>query len=225
MDIQGLGEKLVEQLVGKKEVRTVADLYGLTEERLVNLERMGKKSAANLVSALEKSKNTTLARFLYALGIREIGEATAHVLAAHFGTLEAIMEVSEEALEAIPDIGPVVAAHIAAFFRQPHHLEVIDRLRKAGIRWQETSAAAGTARPLSGLSFVITGTLSSMTREQAKERLQAAGAKVASSVSKHTSFVVVGEKPGSKAERARALGVAILDEEGLLQKLPQTQHK
>jgi DNA ligase (NAD+) len=225
MDIQGLGEKIVEQLVGKKEVCTVADLYGLTEERLVNLERMGKKSAANLVSALEKSKNTTLARFLYALGIREVGEATAHVLAAHFGTLEAIMEASEEALEAIPDIGPVVAAHIAAFFRQPHHLEVIDRLRKAGIRWQETSAAAGTARPLSGLSFVITGTLSSMTREQAKERLQAAGAKVASSVSKHTSFVVVGEKPGSKAERARALGVAILDEEGLLQKLPQTQHK
>lgn len=219
MDIQGLGEKLVEQLVERDEVRTVADLYGLTEERLVKLERMGKKSAANLVSALEKSKNATLARFLYALGIRDVGEATARLLAQHFGSLEAIMGASEEELEAIPDIGPVVAANIAAFFRQAHNIEIIDRLRKAGIRWQERGVAAGGAKPLSGLSFVITGTLQSMTREQAKERLQALGAKVSSSVSKNTSFVVVGVEPGSKAERARELEIPTLDEEGLLQKI------
>lgn len=219
LDIEGLGDKLVEQLVERHEIRTLADLYGLTGERLASLERMGKKSAANLVSALEKSKNTTLERFLYALGIRDVGEATARLLAQHFGSLEAIVGASEEELEAVPDIGPVMAANIAAFFRQAHNSEIIDRLRKAGIRWQERGAVAGVVKPLSGLTFVITGTLKSMTREQAKERLQAAGAKVSSSVSKNTSFVVVGAEPGSKAEHARELGIPILDEQGLLQRL------
>ncbi|HYY17179.1 MAG TPA: NAD-dependent DNA ligase LigA, partial [Gammaproteobacteria bacterium] len=166
MDIQGLGDKLVEQLVERGEVRDVADLYHLTEAQLAQYERMGKKSASNLIAALEHSKDTTLARFLYALGIRDVGEATARLLATHFGSLEAIREASLETLQAIPDIGPVLAANIAAFFRQDHNLEVIHRLRQAGVYWQELEAVNLRVKPLAGLTFVITGTLQSMTREQ-----------------------------------------------------------
>jgi DNA ligase (NAD+) len=219
MDIQGLGDKLVEQLVERGEVRNVADLYRLTEDRLAQYERMGKKSASNLIAALEHSKDTTLARFLYALGIRDVGEATARLLATHFGSLEAIREASLETLQAIPAIGPVLAAHIAAFFRQDHNLEIIHRLRQAGVHWQEFEAVNLPVKPLAGLTFVITGTLQSMTREQAKERLLALGAKVSTSVSKSTSFVVVGAEPGSKADQARELGIPVVDEQGLLEKV------
>jgi DNA ligase (NAD+) len=219
MDIQGLGDKLVEQLVERGEVRNVADLYRLTEDRLAQYERMGKKSASNLIAALEHSKDTTLARFLYALGIRDVGEATARLLATHFGSLEAIREASLETLQAIPAIGPVLAAHIAAFFRQDHNLEIIHRLRQAGVHWQEFEAVNLPVKPLAGLTFVITGTLQSMTREQARERLLALGAKVSTSVSKSTSFVVVGAEPGSKADQARELGIPVVDEQGLLEKV------
>jgi DNA ligase (NAD+) len=179
---------------------------------------MGKKSASNLIAALEHSKDTTLARFLYALGIRDVGEATARLLATHFGSLEAIREAGMETLQAIPDIGPVLAANIAAFFRQDHNLEIIHRLRQAGVHWQELEAVS-LVKPLAGLTFVITGTLQSMTREQAKERLLALGAKVSTSVSKSTSFVVVGAEPGSKADQARELGIPVVDEQGLLEKV------
>ena len=218
MDIQGLGDKLVEQLVERSEVRDVADLYRLTEARLVQCERMGKKSASNLIAALEHSKDTTLARFLYALGIRDVGEATARLLATHFGSLEAIREAGMETLQAIPDIGPVLAANIAAFFRQDHNLEIIHRLRQAGVHWQELEAVS-LVKPLAGLTFVITGTLQSMTREQAKEQLLALGAKVSTSVSKSTSFVVVGAEPGSKAGQARELGIPMVNEQGFLEKV------
>ncbi|RME32940.1 MAG: NAD-dependent DNA ligase LigA, partial [Gammaproteobacteria bacterium] len=170
MDIEGLGDKLVEQLVEKGLVNDVADIYELRHEQLASLERMGDKSARNLLEAIERSKQTTLARFLYALGIREVGEATAATLAGHFGSLEAIMEADEERLMEVPDIGPVVAANIAAFFRQKHNREVIRRLLKAGIRWPRPRRPAA-AQPLAGKTFVLTGTLSGMTREEAKERI------------------------------------------------------
>ncbi len=218
MDIEGLGEKLVVQLVGKGLINDVADIYDLTHEQLASLERMGDKSAENLLEAIERSKQTTLARFLYALGIREVGEATAATLASHFGSLEAIMEAEEERLMQVPDIGPVVAAHIAAFFRQQHNREIIDRLLRAGIRWPKPKRPQGE-QPLAGRTFVLTGTLSSMTREEAKERIQALGGRVSGSVSRKTDYVVVGEAPGSKLARARELGVPTLDEQSFLQLL------
>ncbi len=215
MDIQGLGDKLVEQLVDKGLVKDPADLYALTEAELVRLDRMGEKSARNLLEALERSKSTTLARFLYALGIREVGEATAQALARHFGSLEAIEKADEERLQQVPDIGPVVAAHIAAFFRQPHNLEVIEKLRRAGVHWpEEAPAPAPESLPLHGKTFVLTGALS-RPREEVKARLQALGAKVTGSVSRKTDYVVVGAHPGSKYDEARRLGVPILDESGL----------
>jgi len=215
MDIQGLGDKLVEQLVDKGLVKDPADLYALTEAELVRLDRMGEKSARNLLEALERSKSTTLARFLYALGIREVGEATAQALARHFGSLEAIEKADEERLQQVPDIGPVVAAHIAAFFRQPHNLEVIEKLRRAGVHWpEEAPAPAPESLPLHGKTFVLTGALS-RPREEFKARLQALGAKVTGSVSRKTDYVVVGAHPGSKYDEARRLGVPILDESGL----------
>ncbi len=218
LDIDGLGDKLAEQLVERGEIRDVADLYGLCEERLAKLDRMGSKSAQNLVSAIETSKTTTLARFLYALGISDVGEATARGLAQHIGSLEGIMAARPEALEAVPDIGPVIALNIKSFFGDPRNLEVVERLQEAGIRWSE-SPSSGTAKPLSGLTFVLTGTLSALTREEAGERLMALGAKVTASVSRNTSFVVVGADPGSKALRARELGVSVLDEDDLLRML------
>ncbi len=214
MDIDGLGDKLVEQLVDEKLVEDVADLYSLTQKELAGLERMGEKSAANLIAALEKSKQTTLDRFLYALGIREVGEATARSLAQHFGSLEAIMQADMEALEAVPDIGPIVAQHIVHFFEQRHNREVIDKLLKAGIKWPVVKKAA--KQPLAGRTYVITGTLASMSREQAKAKLLALGAKVAGSVSSRTTAVIAGEKAGSKLAKAESLGVPVLSEDEFL---------
>ena len=218
MDIEGLGDKLVEQLVDQQLIDDVAGLYALKAGTLAGMERMGEKSAANLIAALEKSKATTLDRFLYALGIREVGDATARSLAQAFGTLDALMQADEVQLEAVRDIGPVVAAHIAHFFRQQHNLDVIDSLRNdAGIHWPAIEVVQH--QPLAGQTYVLTGTLSSMTRDEAKQRLQALGAKVSGSVSSKTSAVVAGEKAGSKLTRAESLGVRVMSENELVELL------
>ncbi len=211
MDIDGLGEKLIEQLFQKEYIRNVADLYSLKKEQLAGLERMGEKSAANLIAALEKSKTTRLDRFLYALGIREVGEATARALAAHFGSLEKIRRATEAELEAVEDVGPVVARHIVNFFREAHNNRVIDRLIKAGVHWE--SVGISPPVPLKGKTFVLTGALAAMTRDEARERLQALGAKVSGSVSRKTDYVVAGEAAGSKLTKARELGIDVLDED------------
>jgi DNA ligase (NAD+) len=212
MDIAGLGDRVVEQLVENELVRTPADLYKLTAEDLAALERMGEKSASNLVAAIEGSKQTTLSRFLYALGIRDVGEATAETLARHFATLEALESADAEALQEAPDIGPVVAAHVSTFFAQTHNREVISELRKRGVHWPEERRRATGPRPLQGKTFVLTGTLSGMTREEAKARIEALGGRVTGSVSKKTDYVVYGAEPGSKLDHANALGVATLDD-------------
>ena len=217
MDIEGLGEKLVTQLVESGLVSSPADLYGLTAEQLEGLERMGEKSGANLLDALERSKHTTLPRLLYALGIREVGEATSLALARHFGDLEALIEAARshpERIEQVADVGPVVAAELRAFFAAPAHRELIERLRAAGVRWEPLAAQAAQL-PLAGTTVVLTGTLAGMTRHEAEQALSALGAKVAGSVSKKTHYVVAGEAPGSKLEKAQALGVPVLDEAGL----------
>jgi DNA ligase (NAD+) len=214
MDIEGLGDKLVEQLVEQELIHDPADLYSLTREQLAGLERMGEKSAQNLIDALERSKETTLAHFLYALGIREVGEATSQTLANQFRSLEALEQATEEELQETPDVGPIVAAHIAAFFRQPHNREVIEKLLQAGIHWPEVEAPAEDQQPLAGKTFVLTGSLS-RPRSEIKAELQALGARVAGSVSKKTDYVVAGEAAGSKLTRARELGISILDEAGL----------
>ncbi len=219
MDIEGLGDKLVEQLVGQKLVETPADLYTLTPEQLAELERMGEKSAINVHGAIQAGKKTTLARFLYALGIREAGEATAQTLAHHFGDLDAVMEADEQTLQNVPGVGPIVAAHIAAFFRQRHNREVIQRLRAAGVTWPSVQREPAVRLPLVGKTFVLTGTLERMTRDEVKEKLQALGAKVSGGVSSKTSYVVAGAEPGSKLDKARALGVEVLDEAALLKLL------
>jgi DNA ligase (NAD+) len=213
LDIEGLGDKLVEQLVDTTLVNDVADLYSVSREQLLGLERMGAKSADNLIAALEKSKQTTLARFLYALGIREVGEATAKVLAENYGDFAALREASLEDLQQLPDIGPVVAQHIVTFFQQPHNQEVIDKLLNAGIRWRKSIVTK--QQPLSGQTFVLTGTLQDMTRDEAKTALEALGARVSGSVSKKTSYVVAGSDPGSKLQKAHQLGIPVLDEAGL----------
>jgi len=216
MDIEGLGDKLVDQLVDAGLVKDPSDLYRLTREQLVGLERMGGKSADNLLAALERSRDVGLARFLYALGIREVGEATARALAAEFGTLEAVMEADEERLLQVPDVGPVVAGNVRAFFQEPHNREVIARLLDpaiGGIRLRE-GAPRPPPQPLKGRTFVLTGTLS-RPREEIKARLQALGARVSSSVSRKTDYVVAGADPGSKLAKAESLGVAVLDEAGL----------
>ena len=216
MNIDGLGEKLVDQLVDGGIVRTLPELYKLGLAKLAALQRMADKSAANLVAALDKSKHTTLARFVYALGIRQVGEATARDLAMHFGSLDRLLDASPVQLLEVNDVGPVVAQSIHGFFAQPHNREVVEQLRAAGIRWDEHEGAAATApKPLAGLSVVLTGTLPNLTREQAKELLEAAGAKVAGSVSKRTAYVVAGSEAGSKLDKARELGVPVLDEDGL----------
>jgi DNA ligase (NAD+) len=214
MDIDGLGDKLIEQLVDRGLVCDVSDLYRLDAATLAGLERMGEKSAANLVAAIEASKRTTLARFIYALGIRHVGEATAAALAAHFGDLEPLLEADVDTLTAVPDVGPVVAQSIRNFFDQPHNREVITRLLAAGVHWPAVEARTG-ARPLAGKTFVITGTFS-RPREELTAALQRLGAKVSNSVSKKTSFVAVGDNPGSKAAKAAELGIPTLDEAGLL---------
>lgn len=220
MDIEGLGDKLVDQLVDKGLVRDVSDIYHLSLDQLASLERMGEKSAQNLLDAIEKSKNATLARFLYALGIRHVGEHLAKVLADHFGSLNAIKNASEEDLMAIEDIGPQVAASIVDFFSSEENLESIEKLLRAGVNPEaERPATVAEGSPFAGKTVVFTGTLSSMTREEAKERVEALGGKVSSSVSSKTDFVVVGADPGSKARKARELGVKILSEDEFLQML------
>ena len=215
MDIEGLGDRLIEMLVDEGMVSTVADLYRLTKFQIASLERMGDKSAANLVAAIDRSREPVLWRFLYALGIREVGEATAKGLAAHFGTLEAISEADEASLQTVPDVGPIVAGHIRSFFGQPHNQETLAALKKAGVTWQEEQVLSVDEQPLSGQTWVLTGTLSGMTRDQAKEKLEQLGAKVAGSVSKKTACVVAGEAAGSKLAKAEQLGVPVLDEAGL----------
>jgi DNA ligase (NAD+) len=217
MDIEGLGDKLVEQLIERDLVHNPADLFALDESTVAGLERMGGISAANLVAALERSKSTDLARFLYALGIPGIGDATARVLASHFGTLEALMEADEGQLQNVPDIGPVAAGNIYLFFREPHNQEVIARLRAAGVRWPDLLVTESPQRSLAGKTFVLTGTLATLTRDQAKDRLVSLGGRVSTSVSGKTDFVVAGADPGTKLAKAEQLGVPILDESGLLE--------
>jgi DNA ligase (NAD+) len=216
MDIEGLGDKLVDQLVDEELIHDVADLYVLTMEQLAALERMGDKSAENLVEALKKSKSITLERFLFALGIREVGVATAQTLARQFGTLDDIKDADTETLQAVPDVGPVVADSIHHFFRQKHNLEVLDKLLDADIIWPKVAVPQASEQTLSGKTFVLTGTIATMTRDEAKQRLHAMGAKVSGSVSKKTDYVVAGSEAGSKLTKAQELGVEVLDEEALL---------
>jgi DNA ligase (NAD+) len=214
MDIEGMGEKIIEQLVDKELVHDAGDLYRLSKEQLAALERMADKSAQNLLDAIEKSKKTTLPRFIASLGIRHVGEATAKQLAEHFGDFEHIRAASEEELQQVRDIGPEVARSIAHFFRQPQNRRVIDKLLKAGIHFPKVTARRDGK--FSGQTFVLTGTLASMTRPEAQKRIESLGGKVSSSVSKQTSYVVVGEEPGSKLDKARQLGVRVLEEEEFL---------
>ena len=216
MDIEGLGDKLVEQLAGGELVRTVADLYALDAERLMTLPRMGEKSAANLVAAIDRSRDTTLARFLFALGIRDVGESGSRLLAERFGSLEAVMAADAEALEAIDDIGPIAAERVVAFFAEAGNREVVAALLAAGVRFPEVRQAALEPR-LAGNTYVLTGTLESLSREQAKARLHRLGAKVTGGVSKRTTAVFAGESPGSKVARAEELDVPVLDEAALLE--------
>lgn len=219
MDIEGLGGKLVDQLVEHHVIRTLPDLYRLGLVSLLALERMAEKSAQNVLAALHKSKQTTLPRFLFGLGIRHVGEATAKDLARHFGSLDAIMDATEEQLLQVNEVGPVVARSLRLFFDQPHNREVVEQLRACGVTWEEGAPAERAVQPLAGMTVVITGTLPTLSREEAKERLEAAGAKVAGSVSKKTTYVVAGAEAGSKLTKAQELGVPVLDEAGLLQLL------
>jgi DNA ligase (NAD+) len=211
MDIEGLGEKLVVQLVETGLVQSIADLYGLERETLAGLERMGEKSADNLLAELEKSKEPDLDRLLYALGVREVGEVTARSLALYFETLDRIIEASEEDLEEVPDVGPVVASHVHAFFREPHNIEVIAELQAAGMRWKAVESAAGE-QALAGQTWVLTGALG-MPRARARSLLESLGARVTGSVSAKTSVVLAGEAAGSKLRKAEKLGIEIIDEE------------
>ena len=215
MDIEGLGDKLVEQLVDSDIVKTPADLYKIGRLALAGLERMAEKSAANLLAAIDKSRQITLARFIFALGIRNVGEATAKDLARHFGGLDALMVADTDQLQLVSDVGPIVATSITRFFAEPHNREVIAALRSAGVQWEEGGAAPQAELPLAGKTFVLTGTLPTLTREDAKLRIEACGGKVAGSVSKKTHYVVAGAEAGSKFTKAQKLGVTILDENQL----------
>jgi DNA ligase (NAD+) len=217
MDIEGLGDKLVEQLVASGLVRTVADLYRLGHGDLAALERMGDKSAQNLLEQIERSKRTSLARFLFALGIPQVGEATAELLAAHFGSLESILSADTDDLLAVHGIGPSMAEDVRRFFQQKHNREVIAGLRAAGVRWPDVGKRPPAALPLAGQTFVLTGGLASMSRDEARVRLKKLGAKVSDSVSGKTSCVVIGTDPGSKADKARSLGIRTIDERQFLE--------
>jgi DNA ligase (NAD+) len=219
VEIEGLGDKLVEQLVDANLVRNLADLYRLGFAALASLERMGEKSANNLVAAIEKSKQTTLARFIFGLGIRHVGEATAKELSRHFGKLDAVMDASEEQLLEVADVGPVVAQSIRTFFAQPHNREVVEQMRALGLAWPEGEPAAREVLPLTGKTLVITGTLPSLSRDEAKDKIEAAGGKVAGSVSKKTDYLVAGSEAGSKLTKAQELGLTILDEAQLMELL------
>ncbi|RYX95875.1 MAG: NAD-dependent DNA ligase LigA [Comamonadaceae bacterium] len=221
VEVDGLGDKLVEQLVDAGVIRTLPDLYKLGFTALASLDRMADKSANNLLEALEKSKATTLPRFIFGLGIRHVGEATAKALARHFGSLDAIMGVtpeeapSPERLAEVDDVGPIVADSIHTFFQQPHNREVVEQLRACGVHWEEGEPAVRAPQPLSGKTFVITGTLPSLSRHEAKDLVEAAGGKVAGSVSKKTDYVVAGTEAGSKLTKAQELGITVIDEDGL----------
>lgn len=224
LDVEGLGDKLVDQLFTAGLVEHVDSLFSLNVEQLAGLERMGEKSAQNVVDALEKSKSTTLARFIYSLGIREVGEATAASLANYFGNLDALMQADAEALQEVPDVGPIVAGHVAAFFENSdddnHNLEVIRGLIAAGVYWPDIELADGSViLPLQDQTFVITGSFDLIARSKAKERLEALGAKVAGSVSSKTTGLFAGEKAGSKLTKAESLNVPVHDENGLMELL------
>ena len=215
VEVDGLGEKLVDQLVDGDVIRTLADLYRLGLSSLVSLDRMADKSARNIIEALENSKQTTLPRFLFGLGIRHVGEATAKALARHFGSLDAIMGATLEQLLDVDDVGPIVAKSLRTFFDQAHNREVVEQLRACGVTWEEGAPAPVSPKPLSGKTLVLTGTLPSLSRDEAKDLIEAAGGKVAGSVSKKTSYLVAGAEAGSKLDRARELGIAVLDEASL----------
>jgi DNA ligase (NAD+) len=227
MDIQGLGDKLVEQLVENEMVKTVADLYRLQLDELANLEltgekatrKLGEKSARKLLDEIDKSKNTELRRFLYALGIPQVGETTAQQVAEHFGDLDDLMRADRDAIDAVPNIGPSMAEDIHAFFHEKHNRDIVTRLRRAGVHWPRPTRRHKDETPLSGKTFVLTGTLASLTREEAAEKLEALGAKVTGSVSKKTDYVVVGEDPGSKADKAKQLEVTMIGEKEFLKML------
>ena len=226
MDIEGLGDKLVDQLVDAGLIKSLADIYAVSREQLSGLERMGDKSAANLIEGIENSKHTTLQRFIYALGIRTVGESTARDLARHFGGLEALLDADLQALQRVPDVGPVVAQAVVDFLAEPHNRAVINALRGHGIVWQETAPRSTNEIAPSkagGKTFVLTGTLPTLTRDEAKARIEAAGGKVAGSVSKKTDYVVAGEEAGTKRVKANELGIALLDEAGLLALLEENQ--
>jgi len=216
MDIEGLGDRWVESLLHLDLLKDVADIYHLHEhrEKLLSIEKMGEKSVQNLIDAIENSKKTTLARFIYALGIRGVGETTARMLANTFQTLEALKAADVEALKKTPDVGDITAEWIADFFFAPHNIEVLDRLIAAGIHWDAPTAP--TRQPLNGESWVLTGTLEQMTRDQATQMLQALGARVSGSVSSKTKCVVAGEKAGSKLEKAAKLGIVVINETDFL---------
>ena len=216
VEVEGLGDKLVEQLVDTGVIRTLPDLYKLGFTALSALDRMADKSAQNILDALEKSKSTTLPRFLFGLGIRHVGEATAKALARHFGKLDSVMDASPGQLLEVADVGPIVALAIRTFFDQPHNREVVEQLRACGINWEEGEPTHQIPKPLAGQTFVLTGTFPTLGRDEAKDLLEAAGAKVAGSVSKKTSYVVAGVEAGSKLDKALALGVPVLDEAGML---------
>jgi len=220
MDIDGLGEKIIEQLADSELIKSVADLYCLEHDAIANLERMGNKSASNLLAAIEQSKQTTFARFIYALGIREVGEATARALANHFGDLPPLMGADEQSLQTIDDVGPVVAGFIVRFFMNESNIALLEQLQSLGVCWPVIEVNTTLeAAPLAGLVFVLTGSLEKMTRDDAKEKLQALGAKVTGSVSKKTDTLVAGPGAGSKLTKAESLGIDILDEEGFIELL------
>jgi len=223
LDVEGMGDKIIDQLVEKEYVKTPADLFRLTIGKLSGLERMGPKSALNLVNALESAKQTTLARFLYALGIREVGEATAASLAQHYGSIQALRAADIESLKQVPDVGDVVAKHVINFLHQPHNQQVIDELLgdEIAIGWPQVEVihAAQIDSPFAGKTVVLTGSLSLLSRDEAKDRLSALGAKVAGSVSKKTDLVIAGESAGSKLVKATELGITVIDEAEMLRLL------
>jgi DNA ligase (NAD+) len=224
IDVEGLGDQLIEQLVDKEVIHTAADLYLLDQEKLCSLDRMAAKSAQNVLAALEKSKDTTLARFIYALGIRNVGESTAKALAQHFGNLDALLHAAgwEGGLQLleVADVGPVVARSIAEFLTDPENAELVKQLR-AHLRWKEGAHVLKSTGALAGKTFVLTGTLPTLSRDEAGALIEAAGGKVSGSVSKKTSYVVAGEDAGSKLAKAQELGIAILDEAALRELLAQ----
>ncbi len=216
MNIEGLGDKLVDQLVDLGLVKNLADIYSMTREQLAAMERMGEKSAENIINALENSKKTSLAKFIYALGIREVGEATARNFANYFGSLEALAAADQETLQRVPDVGPVVAHFVAEFFAQESNIAAVNALRNHGIHWDNIDVASPEVLPLSGLTYVLTGTLEALSRDDAKAHLQTLGAKVAGSVSAKTDYVVAGPGAGSKLAKAEALGLKVMDEPALI---------